>query len=93
MNEVTWSSGRIWFGRIIILGVFFGLWEWASSTRMIEPILIGAPSGIVQYLWKDVIVAGSLWKDFGYTMGGNPARLRARQHRRRAGRHAVHHAP
>lgn len=69
MNEVTWSTGRIWLGRLIILGAFFGLWEWASNTRMIEPILIGAPSGIVQYLWKDVIVAGSLWKDFAYTMG------------------------
>ena len=69
MSEVTWSNGRIWAGRVLILGVFFGLWEWASNTRLIEPILIGHPMGILQYLWKEVIVAGSLWKDFGYTMG------------------------
>jgi NitT/TauT family transport system permease protein len=68
MNEATWSRGKIWTARLIILVVFFALWEWTSRARVIDPILIGRPSGIVQYLWTEVFVTRSLFKDLGYTM-------------------------
>lgn len=68
MNQVTWSAARIWTARLIILAVLFGLWEWVARTRVIDPILIGTPSGVVVYLWQEVVVTRSLIVDFGWTM-------------------------
>jgi len=68
MSEVTWSRARIWAGRLIILAVFFALWEWASNAKVIDPLLIGRPTGIFWYLWTEVFVTQSLLKDLGYTM-------------------------
>ena len=68
MSETTLGSAWIWIGRIVILGAFFALWEWVSAVGVIEPILIGQPSGVAQYLWQEVFVTGTLFKDFGYTM-------------------------
>lgn len=68
MNTVTLSRTRIWFWRTLVLGVFFALWEWVSATRIIDPILIGRPTGIVTYLFKELFVTGGLYKDLGYTM-------------------------
>ena len=68
MNQVTWSAARIWTARLIILAVLFGLWEWVARTRVIDPILIGTPSGVVAYLWQEVVVTRSLIVDFGWTM-------------------------
>ena len=68
MNQATWSAARIWTIRLIILTVFFGLWEWVARARIIDPILIGTPSGIIVFLWQEVFVTGSLIVDFGWTM-------------------------
>ena len=68
MNQATWGAGRIWTIRLIILIAFFGLWEWASNARVIDPILIGRPSGVVDYLWREIFVTGSLIEDFAWTM-------------------------
>ena len=68
MNQATWSAPRIWTIRLIILAVFFGLWEWVSVSRLIDPILIGQPTGILAYLWQELFVTRSLFKDFAWTM-------------------------
>ena len=68
MNQATWGAGRIWTIRLIILIAFFGLWEWVSNARVIDPILIGRPSGVVDYLWREIFVTGSLIEDFAWTM-------------------------
>lgn len=71
MNDTTnWSTPAIWLGRVAILAVFFGLWELASSTNFINPILIGRPSGIAQYLSTEIFVTGSLLKDIQWSMTG-----------------------
>src|SRR5215813_5523758 len=62
------SATTIWGGRLAILAVFFGLWEYAASTRAIDPILIGRPSGIAAYLWQEIFVTGSLIEDLGWTL-------------------------
>ena len=68
MSEITWSSATLWLGRLIILGLFFVGWEATSAFKLIDPILIGRPTGIAKYLWDELFVTGSLYKDFGYTM-------------------------
>src|SRR5262245_65172134 len=62
------NAMAVWCGRLIILAVFFGLWEYAAATRTIDPILIGRPSGIAAYLWHEIFVTRSLIEDLGWTL-------------------------
>jgi len=62
------SALTVWGGRLIILAVFFGLWELAAATKTIDPILIGRPSGIATYLWHEIFVTRSLIEDLGWTL-------------------------
>ncbi len=64
-RTTTWTTPQLWAGRAAILAVFFLLWEQASATRFIDPILIGRPSGIAAFLWQEIVVTGSLIKDLG----------------------------
>lgn len=71
MNETkTWGAGKIWAARLAFLAVFFFLWEKAADTKFIDPILIGKPTGIVNYLWQEIFVTQSLLGDFYWSMGG-----------------------
>lgn len=71
MNEhPSWSTSAIWVGRLAILAVFFGLWELASATEFIRPLLIGRPTGIAQFLWNETVVTGSLLRDIQWSMTG-----------------------
>ena len=71
MNDGTLPRGPlIWLGRILILAAFFALWEYAADRRWIDPILIGAPSGIARFLWEGIFINGTLIDDLGWTMLG-----------------------
>lgn len=69
-GERTWGPGGIWTARLALLLLFFMFWEWAAASKLIDPILIGRPSGIAEYLWQEVFVTKSLLKDFYWSMGG-----------------------
>jgi NitT/TauT family transport system permease protein len=69
-DERMWGSGKIWAARLVFLAVFFVFWEWAANSKLVDPILIGNPTGIVQYLWHEVFVTQSLLNDFYWSMGG-----------------------
>lgn len=68
MNDVTWSPLKIWSWRLVIIGAFFGLWEWGSATGVLKPILVGRPSGIFKYIFSALFVTGELYRDFAYTL-------------------------
>jgi NitT/TauT family transport system permease protein len=71
MNDGALPRGpAIWIGRLVILGLFFAAWEKVSDLRLIDPILIGAPSGIARFLWDGIFVNGELINDLGWTMLG-----------------------
>ncbi|WP_081740036.1 ABC transporter permease [Afipia sp. P52-10] len=71
MNDQRRLSGpMIWVARIVFLAAFFALWEWVADAKLIDPILIGKPSGIAQYLWDELFVTRSLLSDFYWSMGG-----------------------
>ena len=71
MNDGVLPRGpAIWIGRLVILGLFFAAWEKVSDLRLIDPILIGAPSGIARFLWDGIFVNGELLSDLGWTMLG-----------------------
>jgi NitT/TauT family transport system permease protein len=69
-DERMWGSGKIWAARLVLLAVFFVFWEWAANSKLVDPILIGRPTGIVQYLWQEVFVTQNLLNDFYWSMGG-----------------------
>jgi NitT/TauT family transport system permease protein len=70
MNEPAWSPVKIWAARIAFLAVFFIAWEKVADAKIIDPILIGKPSGIVAFLWNEIVVTGSLLNDFYWSMAG-----------------------
>jgi NitT/TauT family transport system permease protein len=71
MNQpLAWGPLKILAARLVFLAVFFCLWQIAADTKFIDPILIGSPTGIVQYLWQEIFVTGSLINDFYWSMAG-----------------------
>ena len=71
MNREALPRGpMIWLGRLLILAAIFFVWEKVSELRIIDPILIGAPTGIARFLWEGIFVNGSLINDLGWTMLG-----------------------
>src|ERR1044072_5164510 len=65
-----WGAGKIWAARLIFLALLFLVWEKVADAKLIDPILIGKPSGIAQYLWQEEFVTQSLLKDFYWSMAG-----------------------
>ena len=45
-DERMWGSGKVWAARLMVLAVIFVFWEWAATSRLVDPILIGKPTGI-----------------------------------------------
>ena len=71
MNREALPRGpMIWLGRLLILAAIFLVWEKVSELKLIDPILIGAPTGIARFLWEGIFVNGSLVNDLGWTMLG-----------------------
>ena len=60
-DERLWGYGKIWVARLVLLAVFFLFWEWAANSKLVDPILIGRPTGIVQYIWQEVLVPSRSW--------------------------------
>ena len=48
--------------------VFLLLWEWASKTRMIDPLFIGQPSKIFAYFYQSIFVDYTLLKEAAWTL-------------------------
>lgn len=65
-----WPAWKIWTARLIVLATFFYLWERVADARLIDPILIGKPSGIAHFIWDEIFVTHSLIEDFCWSMGG-----------------------
>lgn len=71
MNREALPRGpMIWLGRLLILAAIFFAWEKVSELKLIDPILIGTPTGIARFLWEGIFVNGSLINDLGWTMLG-----------------------
>jgi NitT/TauT family transport system permease protein len=71
MNGETLPRGPvIWLGRLLILAAIFFAWEKVSDLKLIDPILIGQPTGIARFLWEGIFVNGTLVNDLGWTMLG-----------------------
>jgi NitT/TauT family transport system permease protein len=73
MSEDILRTISIVIGRFVILALFFSAWEYASSEKLIDPVLFGKPSGIALYLWTEIFVTGSLLRDLAWTMYGTMA--------------------
>lgn len=60
------STLSVWLVRLVLLGAFVGLWQYASGT-WIRPFYISKPTLIVSRLW-DWIVSGEIWEHIGVTL-------------------------
>ena len=69
-DQRMWGPVKIWTARLVFLAIFFVLWEKVSDARLIDPILIGKPTGIAKFFWQEVFVTQSLLKDFYWSMAG-----------------------
>jgi NitT/TauT family transport system permease protein len=58
----------IGLSRLLFLAVFFGIWEYVSRERIIDPIFIGTPSEIVKFLWNGLFVEFTLERDLLWTL-------------------------
>ena len=56
--------------RIVLCLIGFALWQWASVSGAIKPVLIGKPTEMFEYLWTELFVTGSLWIDLKWTLIG-----------------------
>jgi NitT/TauT family transport system permease protein len=59
--------------QVISLVVFFLLWELVSDRKWIDPLFIGSPSKIFQYLYTAMFVDQSLFKEAGWTLWATAA--------------------
>lgn len=48
--------------------LFLLLWEWVSVNQIVDPMFIGRPTRIFEYLFDAVFVSGTLLKDAAWTM-------------------------
>ncbi|KAB2912770.1 MAG: ABC transporter permease [Hyphomicrobiaceae bacterium] len=55
--------------QVVTLVAFFMLWEWAAVARAVDPIFIGQPTRIFDFLYESIFVTGSLFKDTAWTLG------------------------
>lgn len=68
--KVLDRRGRILalIGRVLLLAIFFAAWEYLASRKLVDPIMIGRPSGIARFFWNEFFVTGNLVKQLGWTL-------------------------
>lgn len=54
--------------RVVFLAVFFGIWEYVSQNKIINPIFIGTPSEVIKFLWNGLFVEFTLERDLLWTL-------------------------
>lgn len=54
--------------RLALLMAFFALWELLSAQKVLDPIMVGRPTGIARYLWTEFFITGSLVRELGWTL-------------------------
>lgn len=55
---------------LFLLAAALGLWEWAVRASWINVTFTGQPSGIVHFLWANMVQSSKLWVDLGWTLLG-----------------------
>lgn len=71
MNELrSYSWWVLAAARIGLCVAVLALWQWASVSGAIKPVLIGKPTEMFEYLWTELFVTGSLWVDLKWTLIG-----------------------
>ncbi|GKU79371.1 ABC transporter permease [Paenibacillus sp. L3-i20] len=60
-------SGAVSFTQLMILLLFFGLWEVAGRSKWVDPLLFSYPTKLFQLLWE-MVKDGSLWPHVGATV-------------------------
>nr|ART36368.1 C555 [uncultured bacterium] len=62
----SWIAVAI--ARVIVIVTVLGLWEFAAHTGLVDPALIGQPSGIAKSLADGLFQGGDLIKELGWTL-------------------------
>ena len=67
VNERRKNKFFITAMRILVLAVFFSLWEILSATGVIDSFLMSSPSRIIKTI-KNLVASGNLWVHVGTTL-------------------------
>ncbi|WP_428851496.1 ABC transporter permease [Imbroritus primus] len=59
--------------QVLMLVIFFVLWEVVSRNKWIDPLFIGHPSKIFEYLYEAMFVDHKLFKEAGWTLWSTAA--------------------
>ena len=54
--------------RVLLLMVFFLVWEYMAAKKFVDPIMTGRPSGIARFFWNEFFVTGNLVAQLGWTL-------------------------
>ncbi len=57
----TWKRHQTAITRLIAVGLFLGLWEWAVSSGKINPLFLASPSSVLARL-VEVFANGTIWQ-------------------------------
>lgn len=55
---------------LLLLLVLLGGWEFAARAGKLDPTFFGQPSGILKFLWSNMMQTDKLWIEVGYTLLG-----------------------
>lgn len=55
---------------LVFLTLCLGAWEYGAQTNWINPTFFGQPSGIVKFLWENLITTHDIWIELGWTLAG-----------------------
>lgn len=60
----------LWIWRLVSLLIFGAIWEVMSRSGWINPLFIGNPIGILEFLFRGLFVNHQMWAHLGATMAG-----------------------
>lgn len=72
-DTATVNKWGVLVAQVVTLMVFLFLWEWASTTRAIDPIFIGQPTKILSYLYEALFVDHKLITEAAWTLSSTIA--------------------
>ena len=55
---------------LVFIGVVMSFWELAAEMGLADPTFVGRPSGILGFLWANMIQSSKLWMELGWTLLG-----------------------
>ena len=64
------ASIWMWLARVVFPVLVLAIWQYLSNHRILSPLFVGDPIGIVGSLWDGIVVTHGMLEDLGWTLLG-----------------------